>query len=119
VIEAVNILLSSLRSLSSSFSSGKDGSRKSYFEITSTEDSFNLKDEFCRANRELFETTGSTALEITVEAIQFRKHVGRSRGFVLQCEVFQDFVEMSTLDSDIREERTCHFNKCKSNAKEK
>jgi len=93
VIEAVNVLLSSLRSLSSScpsFSSGKDGSRKSYFEIASTEDSFDLKDKFCRANRELFETTGSTARRNHyVEAIQFRKHVGRSRGFVLQCEVFE------------------------------
>lgn len=57
-------LLSSPRPLSfsrPSSSAGKDGSRKSYFEIASTEDSFDLKDESRRANRELFETTGGTA----------------------------------------------------------
>jgi len=62
-------------------SSAKDGSRKSYFEIASMEDSFDLKDESRRANQELFETTGSTARRNHyVEAMQFRKHVGRSRG---------------------------------------
>lgn len=76
-------LLSSSRLLSFShfsFSIGRDGSRKSYFEIASTEDSFDLKGEFCRANRELFETTDSTARRNHyVEAMQFRKHVRHSR----------------------------------------
>lgn len=88
-------LLSSTRPLSFSRPSsltGKDGSRKSYFGIASTEDSFDLKDESRGANRELFETTGSTARRSHyVGAMQFRKHVERSSG-VLQCG-FQDFIE--------------------------
>lgn len=98
MIEAVDVFaFASPRPLSSSrpsSSTGKDGSRKSYFEIASMEDSFDLKDESRQANRELFETTGSTARRNHyVEAMQFSKHVGRSRGGSFYNARFWDFVE--------------------------
>lgn len=103
MIEAVDVFAFIFRHLCrpSSSSVGRVGSRKSYFAIASTEDSFDLKDESRRANRKLFETTGSTARRNhCVGAMQFREHVGRARtraSFYNTKLQLQDFVERMSI----------------------
>lgn len=58
-----------------------------------------------------------------VEAMQFRKHVGRGRDSLYNAKSsgFRVFVYRNKCSprTSTREERTCYFNKCKSSAKGK